>query len=253
MQIAIVTGATGGIGKEFVRELVKETLDEIWVVGRNEQRLIALKKEFGEKIVPICADLTEPGALISIQNLLKEKNVKVSYLVNNAGISKMMASKDFDIAELEETIALNCKVPVVLINICIPFMAKGSRIINMSSASSFQPVPYINLYASTKAFERSYSRALNVELKPLGITSTAVCPSWVDTGMIPKELGGKKVTYPGIVSPAKVAQKAIKDAKKGSDMSICSLYVKCQHFYVKIMPQKLSMKIWMWGIKRYIL
>ena len=71
----------------------------------------------------------------------------------------------------------NFKAPVLLTNICLPYMHKGSRIINVCSASAFQPTPYLNLYASTKAFERSYSRALNVELKPLGITVTAACPS----------------------------------------------------------------------------
>lgn len=181
-----------------------------------------------------------------------EQKVSVLYLINNAGIAHMMASKDFSDVEIEKTIKLNCSVPVILTNYCIPFMKKGSKIINVSSASAFHPVPYINLYAATKAFERSYSRALNMELKSLGITVTAVCPSWVDTKMLIKEINGIKVKFPGIVSPQKVVQKAIKDAKKGKDMSICSFYVKCQHFNVKLMPQKLTMKVWMQSIKKYL-
>ena len=141
---------------------------------------------------------------------------------------------------------------MILTNACIPYMQKGSRIVNVCSASAFQPTPYINLYAATKAFDRSYSRALNMELKPLGITVTAVCPSWIDTDMLPKEIKGKKVKFSGIVAPEKVAKTAMKDAKKGKDMSVCSLYVKCQHLNVKLMPQKWTMRIWLRMIKKYL-
>lgn len=251
-KIAIITGASGGIGQLFVRELTKETLDEVWVIGRNEGRLLALKEEFGEKIVPICKDLTVEADILSISDLLKKQTSSVLWLVNNAGIARMAASTEFSISEIRQTIDLNCKAPAELINICIPFMKKGAKILNVSSASAFQPVPYINLYASTKAFERSYSRALNAELKSSGITVTAVCPSWVDTEMLSKEINGKKVHFHGIVAPDKVVKRALKDAKRGRDMSVCSLYVKCQHLNVKLMPQKLTMKVWLHGIRKYL-
>lgn len=249
-KIAIITGAAGGIGQIFVRELTKEPLDEIWVIGRNEDKLHALKKEFGEKIVPVCKDLTENEDILSISDLLKEKKASVVWLVNNAGIARMAPTTEFGVSEITKTIDLNCKALALLINICISFMEKGAKILNISSASSFQPVPYINLYAATKVFERNYSRALNVELKQYGITVTAVCPSWVDTDMLTKEINGKKVRFPGIVSAEKVVEKALKDAKKGKDMSVCSLYVKCQHLNVKLMPQKLTMKLWMHSIRK---
>lgn len=251
-KIAMITGASGGIGRIFVRELVKETLDEIWVIGRNQERLLELKKEFGEKIVPICKDLTVDADIWSVSDLLREQTISVLWLVNNAGIAKMAPSAEFSVSEINQTIDLNCKAPAQLINICIPFMEKGAKVLNISSASAFQPVPYINLYAATKAFERSYSRALNAELKSSGITVTAVCPGWVDTAMLSKEINGKKVHFPGIVDPEKVVEKALKDAKKGRDMSVCSLYVKCQHLNVKLLPQKLTMKVWMHGIRKYL-
>lgn len=249
---AIITGASGGMGRIFVRELYREALDEIWVIGRNEERLIRLQKEFGEKILPVCRDLTRDEDVLSVGDLLREREASVIWPVNNAGIAKMAPTADFSFSEIKQTIDLNCKAPAQLINICIPFMEKGAKILNISSASAFQPVPYINLYAATKAFERSYTRAVNVELKPLGITATAVCPSWVDTDMLSKEINGKKVRFPGIVSPEKVVKKALRDAKRGRDMSVCSFYVKCQHLNVKLMPQKLTMKIWTQGIGKYL-
>lgn len=251
-KIAIITGATGGLGHAFIKELIQQSLDEIWAFGRNTERLDALVHEFGNQILPICKDFTNRHDLASIENLLEEQQPQIQYLINNAGIAKMNASKALTIPEIESMIDLNCKVPVILINYCLPYMTRGSKILNICSAAAFQPVPYLNLYASTKAFERSYARALHMELKPLGISVTAVCPSWINTDLLTKEINGKKVRFPGIVSPKRVAEQAIKDANKGKDMSVCSLYVKCQHVNVKLMPQRWTMKIWMRSIKKYL-
>ena len=251
-RIAIITGATGGIGREFTRLLVEEDIDEVWTVSRNEKKLQELKKLYGEKVIPLAKDLTHTEEICEIEEKIKGESAEVLYLVNNAGMAKMGSYQEFSIQELENTIDLNCKAPVILSNLCIPYMKKGSHILNISSASAFQPNPYINLYAASKAFERSYSRALNVEVENLGIIVTAVCPSWVDTEMLIKERNGKKVKFPGIVTAEAVAKQAMKDAKKGKDMSICSFYVKCQHVNVKLMPQKLTMKLWMHGLKKYL-
>lgn len=251
-KIAVVTGASGGMGQVFVRELFKESLDEIWAVGRNENRLLALKNEFGEKVKPVCLDLTKSTDLLSFSEQLTNQDLSVLWLINNAGMAKMAPSKEFSFAEIQQTIALNCTAPSALTNLCLPFMKEGAKILNVSSASAFQPVPYINLYAATKAFERSYSRSLNQELKAAGITVTAVCPGWVDTDMLTREMNGKTVRFPGMTTPERVVQKALKDAKKGRDMSVCSLYVKCLHLNVKLLPQRLTMKIWLSGIKKYL-
>lgn len=250
-RIAILTGATGGLGYAFMKEL-KESVDEIWAIGRNTSKIQYLEKEFGEVVLPLSLDLTKSEDLNKFNETLNVQKPQIMFLINNAGVAQMKQSKDLQIEEIENTVNLNCKAPVILTNFCIPYMYKGSKIINVCSASAFQPTPYLNLYASSKAFERSYSRALNAELKPFGITVTVACPSWIDTDMLVKEIKGKKVAFKGMVTPEKVAKTAIKDAKKGKDMSVCSLYVKCQHLNVKFMPQKLTMKIWMRMIKKYL-
>lgn len=251
-KIAIITGATGGIGKEFTCMLMKENLDEIWAVARNRNKLDLLKVQYGERIVPISKDLSHTKDLCEIGELLKDTKPIVKYLINNASLAKMGSYQEFTIEEIENTVNVNCKAPVVLSNLCIPYMEKGSCILNISSASAFQPNPYINLYAASKAFERSYSRALNIEAASLGITVTAVCPSWVDTEMLTKTINGQKVRFPGMVTAKKVVEKAMKDTNRGKDMSICSLYVKCQHILVKLLPHKFVMKIWMNGLKKYM-
>lgn len=251
-RIAIVTGASGGIGKEFTKLMLKEAVDEIWAIARTQSKLTALKNELGDKIVTISKDLSNSAELLSIGKMLEEQKPVIAYLINNAGIAKMGSYKDFTAKEIETTININCCALVVLCNLCIPYMKSGSKILNISSASSFQPLPYLNLYAATKAFERNYSRALNVELKKTGITSTAVCPSWVDTDLLMKEYNGKKIKFPGIVSPERVAIKALNDAKSGKDISVCTFYVKYLHALAKFTPQKLIMNLWVIRIKKFI-
>ena len=251
-KIAILTGATGGLGREFLKQILNEEVDEVWAIARNKQKLLDLRNEYGEKVVPIPLDLSDRSAIEQIGTMLKEQNPFVSYLINNAGLAKMAKYSEFSLDEIDQTINVNCKAPVMLARICIPHMGNGSKILNISSASAFQPNPYINLYASSKAFERNYTRALNVELEGTGIKATAVCPGWIDTEMLQKEINGKKVRFPGLVSPQQVVTKAMKDAKRGKDMSVCSLYVKYQHLIVKLLPQRWVMKIWMMGIGKYL-
>ncbi|WP_310602432.1 SDR family NAD(P)-dependent oxidoreductase [Anaerosporobacter sp.] len=251
-RIAIVTGASGGIGKAFTKLMILENVDEIWAIARNKEKLAHLQNEFGKKIIPLSKDLASSSELHSIGQMLEEEKPTISFLINNAGVARMGLSKDFGVDEIQSTIDINCRAFAVLCTLCVPYMKEGSRIINISSAASFQPLPYLNLYSATKAFERYYSRALNVELKGTGITSTAVCPSWVDTDLLEKELNGKKIRFPDLISADKVAQKALKDAKRGKDMSVCKLHVKFDHLLTKIFSQKACMRTWLGKTKNYI-
>lgn len=251
-RIAIITGASGGIGKEFTKLMLQEEVDEIWAIARNHEKLAFLRKEFGDKIITIPRDLSKSSELLSVGDLLKDQKPVIVYLINNAGLAKMGSYQNFTSEEILETIQVNCSALAVLCTLCIPYMRKGSRILNISSASSFQPLPYLNIYAATKVFEKTYSRALNVELKGTGITVTAICPSWVDTDLLVKEINGKKVIFPGIVTADRVAIKALKDAKRGKDMSVCTLYVKYQHLLAKLFPQSMVMDTWVRRIKKYL-
>lgn len=251
-RIAIITGASGGLGRAFTRLLLSEDIDEIWAIARNQEKLAALQNELGRKITAIPKDLSSPDTLPYIRAMLEEQKPVIVFLINNAGIARMDKSIDFSTEEIETSVSINCTIPVVLCSMCIPYMEKGSRILNISSVASFQPLPYLNLYAAAKVFLRSYSRSLHWELKPLGITSTAVCPGWVDTELLKKEVNGRRITFYGIVSAERVAVKALQDAKKGKDMSVCSLFAKMEHFLAKILPQRLYMGLWVHLISKYV-
>lgn len=248
-QIAVVTGANGGLGKEFVRLLVQEKgISEIWAIARNQEKLQKLSEEYGDKIRTFSLDLSERESFDVLKKQLAEEKAAVKYLVNNAGFAKFCSYDDISIEETLNMIDLNVGAVVALGLICIPYMEKGSHIINIASQASFFPLPYQNVYSSTKAFVRNYTRALNVELKEKGISATAVCPGWMKTDLFTRGvIGAKKGTsnFSGMVTPDVVAEKAWKDAKKGKDISVYGLYVKFTHLLSKLMPQKVMMKIWL--------
>lgn len=168
--------------------------------------------------------------------------------MNNAGFAKFCSYNDLSIDESINMIDLNISAVVALGLICIPYMQKGSHIINISSQASFQSLPYQNIYSSTKAFVRNYTRALNVEPKSKGINAIAVCPGWMSTnlfkrGIVVAEKGTKN--FPGIVSPYVVAKKALKDTKKNKDISVYGINTKSSHLLAKLLPQKMMMKVWL--------
>ena len=250
--IAILTGATGGLGQAFIRELLKEYIDEIWAVARDRKKTEELCSTFGEKVFPVLCDLSDMSEVKGLALLLEEKQPDVRFLINNAGMARMGRIESFSGDEISNTIEINCKAPTLICQYALPYMREGARILNISSASSFQPNPYIALYSATKAYLRSYSRSLNYEWKKRGITCTAVCPGWIDTQMLQRDHGGKRMRFPGMVSPERVAVKALKDAKRGKDMSVCSLFVKYEHLWSKLMPQRWTMQIWGSSVRKYI-
>lgn len=249
-RIAIVTGASGGIGREFTRLMCMEDLDEVWVIARTASKLEALQTEFGKKIRVIPLDLTQMSEIAKVDETLLKEAPELVYLINNAGMLKMGTLEEFTVQEISNMVDLNAKSMALMCKVCRPFLKEGSRIINVASSSAFLPLPYLNIYAASKAFARNYSRALNVELKGTGITATAVCPGWVDTPLAPSSFHGKDMKLMGVVQPKPVAEKALKAAKKGKDILVYPFSFQALHVVAKFCPQRIAMAIWKWTIRK---
>lgn len=249
--LAIITGATGGLGKAFTKE-IKDEVDEVWAICRNEEKLKRLEQEFGAGVKGLSVDLSEMANLEIVSKKLDGQDYTIKYLVNNAGTGRMAPSTDFSAKEIESHIHTHNTAVAILCNICIPYMKRGSHIINVASQSAFQPVAYINLYAASKAFCYSYSRALNMELEKKGILVTVACPGWIETELLQKEMNGHKVEFPHLAKPEDVVKKTMKDAKRGKDMSVYSAYVKRMQFFSKYFPHSVIMKAWLQSIRKYI-
>lgn len=249
MRIAVVTGASSGMGREFVRQLAEqERLDEIWVVARREARLLELQKQVAVALRPLALDLTQEKSFEKYAALLAQERPDVAILVNCSGYGKFGHFTEVSLEDMMGMIDLNCKALVCMTALTLPYMKKGAEIYQLDSLSSFQPVPYLNIYGATKAFVLSSTRALNVELAPRGIRAMAVCPGWVDTEFFDRaETQEKKVVtyFNAIYQPGDVVKTALKDMKKGKDVSIHGFKVRVQVFFTKLLPHRLVMRVWM--------
>lgn len=247
MRIAIVTGASSGIGKEFAKQIDDFGFDEIWALALDQEGLDQLKNEMKTSVKTLALDLTKEESFEIYKMLLKEKNVSVELLINCSGFGKFGSYEQIPLEQSCNMIELNCKGTVKMTELTLPYIKEGGRIIQVSSISAFAPIPYINVYAATKAFLKSYSSALGVELKPRKISVTCVCPFWTKTQFFnrAKQTGEGVITYYAVMyDPKKVVAKAIKDSLKRKKFSLYGFMTKLMAGLTKIVPINWFLALW---------
>ena len=187
-KIAIITGASSGLGREFVRLLDADSAgestgefhpDELWIIARRKERLEELAAGLRTDTVVLPLDLTDKTSVTQLQEKLSAEQPDVRVLINAAGSGKIAASEALTLEQVDTMIDLNCRAAVDVTQACLPYMSSGAKIMEVCSTAAFQPIPYLNVYAASKAFLYRYSRALRFELRPRDITVTAVCPYWI--------------------------------------------------------------------------
>lgn len=250
MKIAIVTGASSGMGREFVRQLSEYVqVDEIWAVARRREALEALKAETTVPVRPVVLDLLEMESFDKIRAMLEETRPEIALLVNAAGFGKFGAYHKTSIEDDCRMIDLNCKALLVMTRLCIPYMKPGSHILELDSLSAFQPVPYITTYGATKAFVLSFSRALNRELRSRGIGVMAVCPFWTKTAFFGRAIreGEQPIVkkYVAMYDVEDIVTRTWRDAKRGKDVCKYGFIARAQAGLAKILPHSLVMDVWM--------
>ena len=250
MEIAIVTGASSGLGSEFVRQLDRgERLDEIWVVARRKERLEALREQVETKLRVLPFDLTEKQSFRDLSALLAAEKPTVAVLVNAAGFGKIGSPRDISISDCDGMIDLNCRAAVDMTQLALPYMRRGSRILQVCSTSAFQPFQYLNVYAASKAFLYRYSRALRVELFGKGVKVTAVCPYWIkDTEFIStaKRTGNSSYIrgFPLASRGRRVVSAALRDSRLGFAVSTPGVICTLLRIVAKFVPGLLMLGLW---------
>lgn len=247
-KIAIITGASSGMGREFVRQLnvCLKTIDEIWVIARREERLLELKKSITNIEVKVLSlDICESSDLERLLSLLKSETPEVWLLVNAAGVGRAGRFDEITTNEAVNMVDVNNKALVAVTHMVVPYMVKKSHIIQVASASAFMPQKEFAIYAASKSFVLSFSRALRAELKEKGILVTIVCPGPVDTEFLEISNAGKEqkaMKKLVTVKVESVVAKALRDAKFGKELSIYGLPMKVVYIASKILPHGLFLK-----------
>lgn len=267
MRIAIVSGASSGLGAEYVRQLdigsrlamsgdanyqlkgrFSQPLDEIWVIARRQERLKELKTEVKTPVRVLALDLTRKEALNTLSAMLASLCPDVRVLINAAGFGKIGSWQDISGQDAADMIDLNCRAAVAVTQMVLPHMTRGGRILEICSSAAFQPLPYLNVYAATKAFLYRYSRALGRELVDQGISVTAVCPYWVkDTRFISNARETDQVGYirsfPFATREKFVVRQSLSDAAQRKPVSTPGAVSTVQRLGL-LLPDSFKMDLW---------
>lgn len=247
MKVAVITGASSGMGKRFC-ERINELgeFDELWLIARRKDRLNELSASLPYKCRILDWDLTDSDSKEKYKNLLEEVNPEIKLLINCSGYGKFCKTTETDLDTNLNMVDLNCKAVLYVCQLSLPYITKNSKIINIASVAAFQPIPYINVYAATKSFVLSFSRALNRELKKDGVSVTAVCPFWTKTEFFNRAVGKENVVkkYTAMYETDKIVGRAIKDAKRKKDVSKYGFVARFQAFLAKILPHSFVMNFW---------
>lgn len=248
MNIAIITGASSGIGMEFAFQMDEhfDSIDEFWFIARSYDKMKEISKALRHRVRILAMDITNEAQLDRLEDTVRDKGAVIRMLINCAGYGIMGNFEGQDLKDELGMIRLNCEALTSITHRMIPYMRKGSRIIQMASSAAFLPQPDFAVYAATKAYVLSFSRAVGKELKASGIYVTSVCPGPVDTPFFDTaEKNGatlriKKYT---MVSAGEVVRLALHDSYYKKSVSVCSMPIRAFQVLSKLVPHEFILDI----------
>ena len=255
MSIAIITGASSGMGAEFVKQLkLQYGVEDFWLIARREDKMKKIAEELSVNAKILSLDLTESADIEKLKETLAAERPKVKYLINSAGFGNFGSFDQLPERDITKMIDLNVKALVLITHMVIPYMERGGRIVELGSGSCFTPLPNFNIYASSKAFVLHYTKGLNPEIKKYGLRATCFCPGWVETEFLDKATNRTDVTVPKKMSPMlrceDVVSRCVKSLKRGPVMYVTNWYTKLQHLLFKLVPDVILTKLWL-GMQKY--
>jgi len=215
-EVALVTGASSGIGSEFAKQLSARGY-EVILVARRAERLEQLSAELSGPTHVIACDLARDAA--ALQGMVAERGLEVDVLVNNAGFGTHGRFTEIDPARDAEQVRLNCEAVVTLTHGFLPGMVERRRggVITVASTAGMQPIPYEATYSASKAFARTFSDALSGELRGTGVRVLCVNPGPVPTEW--QQVAGYSPDYlppvPGKISAEQVARESLRAFERG--------------------------------------
>lgn len=254
MKIAIITGASSGLGREFALNAAKvySDIDEIWLVARRLERLETLSAEISaeisEKICrPVALDLCADDAIQSLEKIIADSGADIRLLINNAGMGKLGNVAEMSVESQVQMIDLNVKALTAVTTMALKHMSRDGEIINVCSIASFAPNARLTVYSSTKAYVLSFTKGLREELKPLGINCCCVCPGPMRTEFleVANIFEGSSKTFDTLpyCDASTVARNTLKASKKGRCVYTNKVFYKLYRVIAKLLPHPAVMKM----------
>lgn len=242
MSIAIVTGASSGLGRAFLDEWKAsgEHFDEVWLIARSEDRLKLVAMTLPWQVRTMALDLATDEGRAAFAQALETARPRVKYLVCSAGYGKIGSVRAIEAHEQTGMVDLNCTALVDVTQRVLPFVERGGAIFEVASVAAFVPQPAFAVYAATKAFVLSFARALNVEEKARGIRVVAVCPNPMATSFFDRA-GTTPSLFkrPFFEAPEDVAHASMRALEKGRDVATNSSMARFIRLATKILPHRL--------------
>lgn len=247
MNIAVITGASSGIGKEICFAIQDRipAVEEFWLFSRRKDELqkVANQLFYPTRLFPY--DLTEKEGIEEYRSALTKDKPSILFLVNAAGFGKLGETEKLSESEQLKMIDLNCKALTAFTVYSLPFMRRKSRIIQIASAAAFLPQREFSVYAATKSYVYSFSLSLREELREREIGVTAVCPGPVDTEFFKVAGNEGKLRFAKsffMAKPKKVAMQALMDSVLKRPVSVYGFSMKLFYAMSRVIPDFILIK-----------
>ncbi|MES2267528.1 MAG: SDR family oxidoreductase [Bacteroidota bacterium] len=238
----LITGASGGIGKEFAL-VAAEKKNDVVLVARSESLLKNLCEQITTKYQVkanyLICDLSEYGSAEKLYKEVIKRGFKINYLINNAGFGDYGNFVERSLSKYQQMIHLNITSLTELTWLFAKDMVRETHggILNIASTASVQPDPYMAIYGATKSFVANFTEALSYELKDTGVTATVLSPGATTTGFFSEaEMGGSKMMGSKMMTAEKVARIGYDAMMKGKLHVIAGFVNKMLGFFSAVMP-----------------
>lgn len=247
MNIAVITGASSGIGKEICFAIQDRipAVEEFWLFSRRKDELQKIVNQLFCPTRIFSYDLTEKEGIEEYRSALTKDKPSILFLVNAAGFGKLGETEKLSESEQLKMIDLNCKALTAFTVYSLPFMRRKSRIIQIASAAAFLPQREFSVYAATKSYVYSFSLSLREELREREIGVTAVCPGPVDTEFFKVAGNEGKLRFAKsffMAKPKKVAMQALMDSVLKRPVSVYGFSMKLFYAMSRVIPDFILIK-----------
>jgi uncharacterized protein len=249
--IALITGASSGIGADLAREAAKDGHDVVLSARRVEPMQVLAKEleSYGASATILAADLSKPAGPGNLVKDIGERGLAIDLLINNAGLGANGPFAESDISRIGEMLQVNIVALTEITRLMLPAMVarKRGKVMLLASTASFQPGPRMAVYCASKAYVLSFGEAISYELRNTGVTVTTVCPGATSTEFArvagTENIAIHKSAMSSVMSSAEVARIGYQGMKAGKRVVVTGLMNRIMAVSARVSPHAMVLPI----------